>query len=87
MKINKMENMFYLYSIQSEVNPTLFYIGVTTNIEKRLMDHNTGKSVHTNKGLPWKLVVYIAFADKNKAQAFEKYLKTGSGRMFSIRHF
>jgi putative endonuclease len=80
-------SMFYVYSIQSEANPNLYYVGITANIEKRLAEHNSGKSIHTNKNSPWKLLVYVAFTDKSKAEAFEKYLKTGSGRMFSIRHF
>ena len=64
-----------------------FYIGITTNITSRLNDHNTGKSIHTNKLKPWKLLTYVAFADKSKAEKFEKYLKTGSGRAFSKKHF
>jgi putative endonuclease len=34
---------------------------------------------------PWKLVSYTAFADETKAAAFEKYLKSGSGRAFADR--
>jgi predicted GIY-YIG superfamily endonuclease len=36
---------------------------------------------------PWKLVVQIGFDDKAKAVAFEKYLKSGSGRAFAKKHF
>jgi hypothetical protein len=36
---------------------------------------------------PWKLVVQIGFEDKVKAFAFEKYLKSGSGRAFAKKHF
>jgi hypothetical protein len=42
-----------------------------------------GKSAHTAKFKPWKLVWYCAFPDKLKALAFEKYLKSHSGRAFS----
>jgi hypothetical protein len=32
---------------------------------------------------PWRLVTYIAFSDEKKAVAFEKYLKSHSGRAFA----
>ena len=49
--------------------------------------HNEGKSIHTNKFKPWKKVVEIGFDDPAKATAFEKYLKSGSGRAFAKKHF
>lgn len=79
--------MYYVYSLQSENEPNRYYIGLTTDIESRLEEHNAGKSIHTNKFKPWELVAYVAFKDKAKAEKFEAYLKTGSGRAFSKRHF
>lgn len=75
--------MYYVYSIQSEINPECFYIGITTDVERRLSDHNAGKSVHTNKFKPWSLITYIAFTDKTKALEVEKYLKSHSGLTFA----
>ena len=49
-------------------------------------EHNRGECVHTNKYKPWKLCTYIGFDDQQKAMAFERYLKSGSGRSFSKRH-
>jgi hypothetical protein len=37
--------------------------------------------------LRWELVVFLTFADGNRAREFERYLKSGSGRAFSKRHF
>ncbi len=71
--------MYFVYSIKSENHPDRYYVGITHDVERRLVEHNAGKSIHTNKFKPWKLLVYIAF--------FEKYLKTGSGRAFCERHF
>ena len=79
--------MYFVYSIQSEASPDHYYVGVTTNIDQRIQEHNSGKSIHTNKFAPWRLLVYVAFTDKSKAQKFERYLKTGSGRGFCLRHF
>jgi putative endonuclease len=38
---------------------------------------------HTSKYAPWKLVTYVAFSDRQKAEAFEHYLKSGSGHAFA----
>jgi hypothetical protein len=42
---------------------------------------------HTAKFRPWKVETAVAFSSETKARAFEKYLKSGSGREFSRRHF
>ena len=46
-----------------------------------------GEVPHTSKFKPWRIQTAIAFDGKEKACAFEKYLKTGSGREFTKRHF
>jgi putative endonuclease len=56
-------------------------------MEARLRDHNSGKSPHTAKFKPWRLVTYIAFSDKAKADSFERYLKSGSGHAFATKRF
>ncbi len=79
--------MKYVYMLQSISHPKQCYIGLTSDIEKRLNAHNAGQSPHTAKFKPWKLTNYFAFSDESKAAAFEKYLKTGSGRAFVSKHF
>ena len=74
--------MKYVYILQSELDPERFYTGLTDNLERRLEEHNSGKSTHTNKFKPWKIKTYIAFTDSEKAKAFETFLKTGNGRQF-----
>ena len=44
---------------------------------------NAGKSPHTAKFKPWRLVTYIAFSDRANAESFERYLKSGSGHAFA----
>ncbi|HLH94164.1 MAG TPA: GIY-YIG nuclease family protein [Xanthobacteraceae bacterium] len=75
--------MRYVYLLQSEAVPRLRYVGVTSDLKQRLAEHNAGKSAHTSKFLPWKLVTYVAFSDDQKAQTFERYLKSGSGHAFA----
>ena len=79
--------MKYVYMINSESEPERYYTGCTTDLKKRLVEHNSGQSAHTRKFMPWKVVGYIAFSDHEKADRFEAYLKTASGRAFSKRHF
>ncbi len=79
--------MHYVYLLRSQSNPKEQYIGYTTDLKKRLLDHNRGDSPHTARFIPWDLTAYIAFQEKESATAFEKYLKSGSGRAFVKRHF
>jgi len=51
-------------------------------MEERLDKHNNGRVHYTKDKLPVKLITYIAFTEKHKAFAFEKYLKSGSGTAF-----
>lgn len=64
-----------------------FYTGITTDVSARITWHNAGRCAHTAKHRPWELVVAIEFANEDRALAFERYLKSGSGRAFAKRHF
>lgn len=79
--------MFYVYLLQSERIPDQTYVGLTENVERRLAEHNHGGDKHTTRYRPWKLTAVIGFPDRSRAEAFERYLKTGSGRAFAKRHF
>ena len=79
--------MVYVYVLQSEQVPGRYYIGITDDPMRRLEEHNSGKSIHTNKFKPWEIAVSIGFADAAEATAFEIYLKSGSGRAFAKKHF
>jgi predicted GIY-YIG superfamily endonuclease len=58
------------------------YVGCTTDVNRRINEHNSKKVQYTRDKTPVKLVTYISFSDKYKAFEFEKYLKSGSGRAF-----
>lgn len=79
--------MKYVYLLQSLRHPDRRYIGITSDPQERLAEHNAGKSPHTSKYVPWKTVVLIGFEEDEKAFQFERYLKTGSGRAFANKHF
>ena len=73
----------YVYILQSVADEDHFYTGITDDLKARLSKHNSGAVTHTVKYRPWRLKSYIAFADEARAFAYEKYLKSGSGRAFA----
>ena len=75
--------MYYVYLLRSINHPDQTYIGFTEALKARLKAHNHGQSPHTSKFKPWELVTYISFSDRAKAFAFEKYLKSHSGKAFA----
>ena len=76
-------NLYYVYIIQSLKQPERFYSGYTTDLADRLAHHNAGAVPSTKRYEPWSYKTYIAFTDEQQARAFERYLKTQSGRAFS----
>lgn len=77
--------MHYVYLLRSESHPDQTYVGYSTDLRARMRDHNAGRSVHTSKFVPWKLITYLAFSDKGTALAFEAYLKSHSGKAFAAK--
>ena len=75
--------MRYVYLLQSIEHPRQHYIGLSDDLKARIAAHNAGQSPHTAKFKPWRLVTYLAFTDVEKARAFERYLKSGSGHAFA----
>jgi putative endonuclease len=82
-----MWRFFYVYVLASEIDRSIHYTGVTRELSARLRDHDRGNCPHTAKHKPWKIEMAIAFRSERKARAFERYLKTRSGREFARRHF
>jgi len=72
----------YVYILES-LDSNHFYVGITDDLRARLAKHNARGVPHTSKYGPWRIKTYIAFSDEKQAVAFEKYLKTASGRAFA----
>ncbi len=79
--------MKYVYFLRSLSNPREKYVGLTSDLNQRLAEHNAGKSPHTSEHVPWECLVAVRFSDDAKADAFERYLKEGSGHAFANSHF
>jgi putative endonuclease len=57
-----------------------FYVGFTTNLEQRLIEHGNGYVIATKNRLPLKLIHYEYFTNREDAIARERFLKSGFGR-------
>jgi predicted GIY-YIG superfamily endonuclease len=76
-------DFFYVYILQSVADSARFYVGLTDDLKDRLRRHNGGEVSHTAKYKPWRVKTAIAFTDRERAAAFERYLKSSSGRAFA----
>jgi putative endonuclease len=73
--------MYIVYVLYSEIHNKHYY-GFTTNLTARFLSHNELGSDWTSKYRPWKIIFTKEFNVKIEAMAYEKWLKTGSGRNF-----
>ena len=74
-------SMFYVYVLFSS-KLRKRYKGSTSNIERRLIEHNDGKSRFTKGGIPWSVVYKEEYATLSEARKRELFLKSGAGRKF-----
>ncbi len=68
----------YVYVVQS-LKDSQLYIGYTTDLIRRIKEHNRGLNRSTRPYLPWKLVYCEACLDLRDAKRREGYLKTNQG--------
>ena len=74
-------HMYYVYILKS-VNRNKTYVGSTKNVDRRLQDHNMGKSLFTSKFKPWKIILTEKAKSNSDARKREKFFKSGAGRKF-----
>ncbi|RZK54134.1 MAG: GIY-YIG nuclease family protein [Pedobacter sp.] len=74
-------DVFYVYAIKSEVDQRI-YVGFSSDVMKRLAEHNAGKTKSTKGYRPWKLIYTEAVVGRIAARNREKYLKSGIGKDF-----
>jgi len=83
-------NGHYVYVLLS-LKDSQWYIGQTDRqVEQRLREHNQGLVFSTKSRVPFKLIYYEMYTDKNDALGREKFLKGGSGHKYlkkQLKHF
>ncbi len=75
-----MTGFFFVYILK--LSNGKFYVGRTSDLLRRIVEHNSGKVLFTKSKRPVRLIYYSAFESQFLAIQFEKYLKSGSGRAF-----
>ena len=66
------------------------YIGFSSDLKRRLAEHERGEAFSTSFRRPCKLIYYEAYLEEEDARGRERFLKSGSGRVFlkkQLRHY
>ncbi len=71
---------YFVYVLKSGITGSS-YVGSTSNLDKRLTEHNSGKSIYTRGKGPWTLSYYEEFSTRSEAIRREKYFKSVEGRL------
>jgi putative endonuclease len=74
--------MYFVYLLENRTDQN-WYIGFTSNLKRRVTDHNSGNGCVTTARKPsWKLIYFECYVSKADALGREKFLKGGSGRKY-----
>ncbi|OGU77043.1 MAG: hypothetical protein A2V93_12285 [Ignavibacteria bacterium RBG_16_34_14] len=73
--------MFIVYILKS-IHNKKFYVGQTSNLERRLLYHNSGYSKATKNGIPWELVHSEVFTNRSEAVRREKEIKNYKSKIY-----
>jgi len=74
--------MYYIYILEN-LNDKSWYIGSTSNLDRRIEEHlegSGGRTTRIKKG--WKLIYCEGYLEKKDALGREEFLKSGAGRRF-----
>ncbi len=71
--------MFFVHVLKS-LATSRGYVGLTTDISRRLEEHNGGKSYYTKRHAPWAVIHVEEYLTRPEARSREKFLKSTAGR-------
>ncbi|MCB9333095.1 MAG: GIY-YIG nuclease family protein [Lewinellaceae bacterium] len=73
--------MYYVYIIYSATTDK-YYVGSCQDLNRRLTEHNTGRSTYTKTGAPWDLKWQSTFETRSLAVKEERRIKAKKSRKF-----
>ena len=73
--------MYFVYILKS-LKDHKRYIGFTSDLERRILEHNSGLVKSTRNRKPLELIYVEEFEIKEEAMNREKFFKSGKGREF-----
>ena len=77
--------MKYKVYVLSSLVTRKSYVGFTNDLDRRIKEHNSGKSFYTKAFTPWKLIYKEEVGSYIEARSREKYLKSASGRRLVLK--
>jgi putative endonuclease len=72
---------YYVYVLISEKD-NQFYTGYSSELKKRIKQHDDGKVFSTKNRRPLKLIYFEGCVNQQDATRREKYLKSGNGKIY-----
>lgn len=72
-------SFYYVYVLQSINRPAQLYVGYSSDLRKRIKEHNAGRTFSTKSYMPWQLIHFKGYKNKIDAQRRERYLKMSQG--------
>ncbi|TCK66688.1 putative endonuclease [Winogradskyella wandonensis] len=78
--------MYVVYILFSKAR-SRYYVGQTSDIEKRFKRHNQGKVPSTKLGIPWELVLQIEVEGRSEAMVLEKRIKKRGAKRYLDNYF
>ena len=76
--------MYYYVYVLYSIKDKMLYTGYTKDLNKRIKTHNEGKVVATKYRQPFILIYWEGCLNQQDATKREKYLKSGSGKIYLI---
>jgi putative endonuclease len=73
--------MYFTYIIYSD-SIKKYYIGHTSDLTRRIEEHNRGKTKFIANGIPWKLVFHAQFNSRSEAILLENKIKKRGAKRF-----
>jgi putative endonuclease len=73
--------MWFAYALRSKRDGWL-YIGMSSDVSRRLEEHNRGYNRSTKARVPFELFYVEECGSRMQAREREKFLKSGKGREF-----
>jgi putative endonuclease len=79
------DTMHYVYVLRSQSDFDTYYVGSSSDLRRRLAQHNAGQNISTKSHAPWRLIYYEAYEDRLLALKREKQLKYHAKAMTALK--
>ena len=78
--------VYYVYMLKSKSVKPVTYVGFTSNLQKRINLHNSGKGAKFTRGRKWKLIYKEVYKSKKEAISREYYIKKNRKLRNSLKY-